>query len=138
MIRRGLGQGHQQAQGRDQLHQRGGGPDPPEEQPVEDHADQRSEDQDGDHPGRPPGPAVLDQEDEGQAGHEGLGPEGQVEDARRLVGEDQAHRHQGEDAAEGDPGHRVVEELDHPPGTPGCRGSTSTPPLAVGRGPKQL
>ena len=68
----------------------------PEEEVIEGQADERRHDHDRDHEGREPGPVlVLRQEGEHERGGERLRPEGEVEDAGGLIGQDETDRHDG-------------------------------------------
>ena len=84
--------------------------------------EQRGHHQHGHSEGRPRRPLVAGpQVVEHRGGDERLRPEGQVEDTRRLVGEHQAHREQGEHAPDGNAPDHVVDELGHRRATGGPR-----------------
>ena len=86
----------QQGDGADQLGRRIRIGNVAEDEAVEGEPDEGRHHHDRDHEGQPPRHVmVLGQDREHEGGREGLGPEGKVEDTGGLIGQDQAHRHDG-------------------------------------------
>ncbi len=110
---------HEQADPGDQLGHGVGVGDPAEQQPVEDQSEEGRQHHHRDDEGQAHGQVlVLHQFGEGVGRDVGLGPVGEVEHAGGLVGEDQAHGHDGVGAPVGDPGDGEAEEVLHSPGRP--------------------
>ncbi len=94
------------------VHRRGR--EPAQEDPVEREAEERREDDDRQDRRRDDVDALTEVElEEEVRRHERDRAVGEVEDARRLVGEDQPRRHDGVDAAGHGAGQQQVEELFH-------------------------
>ena len=109
-----LGDGHEQAEGGDQLGDGAGGAEVAEEGPVQDVAEEGGDHDDGQQEGGPDRPLVADPGvvvDRG--GDEGLGPERQVEDPGRAVGQDEPDGQQGEDAPDRRAADDGVEDVGH-------------------------
>jgi hypothetical protein len=112
--RHDLGYRDQQADRRHELRDRRRGAQVPEEEALEDEPEQRRDDDDRHDERREEVPLVLlAQRVEQRCREERLGGEREVEDARRLVGEDEADRYEPEDAPERDAADEIAEELRH-------------------------
>ena len=106
------GDGDRQADGGHHFDEGRGQPQVTEEDEVEQHPQGRPGDHDGHDGRRPDAPALLGVEVVVEAGdEEGQRSEGEVEDSRRGVGDDQAGRRDGVDATEHQSGDH---ELQHP------------------------
>ena len=104
----------QEGQATDELRRAVGIRDVAEDEPVEGVAHDRTHHHHGQEERLPPGPAVvLGQVREDERRGEGLRPEGEVEDPRRLIGQDQADRHERVRAPVGHARKREAEQLLH-------------------------
>ena len=98
------GHGHGEPDGHDELGHRRRGAQVPEDEPLEDQPDQRSEDEHGDEQRGHGGPApVVARLEVQRRRHVRLGTEGQVEHAGGLVGQDEPERDERVDRPRGQP-----------------------------------
>ena len=101
--------GDRHTEGGDDLDERGGLAHHPEQEPVEQQPEPRTDHEQRDGGGRQDAPVLLGVQEVVEAGHEvGDGAEREIEDAGRQVGDDQSGRRDGVDGAKGETGDDVL------------------------------